>query len=378
MATKVAMPRRLGAATLVAVMLLHCSMLHAADLAFPGAEGFGANATGGLGGTLYHVTNLNDTGPGSLRDAVSQPNRIVVFDLAGYVWLHSVLPVSSNITISGDSAPGQGVGTYGAEVSLSRSKNVIVRYMRFRQGTVTPGEDRKSAINILGGSDMIFDHVSIAWGRWDCIDVNESDRITFQYCMIGPGVRPQQFGCLCQSDHMTFTHNLWIDNKSRNPKAKGTVQYVNNVVYDFGSGGGYVEGHSGADHYADMVGNYFIAGPSHGRNPIAQGKLTDKIFSRGNFIDLNADGKLNGHPASDDELGSVTVQKTPYFPLTGLTIDPADVTFDKVVAGAGCSLHRDEVDQRLIDEVKSLGLKGKLIANETDGGGIRQVAGGTP
>lgn len=218
----------------------------AAPLAFPGAEGFGAVATGGRGGSVYHVANLDDSGPGSLRDAVSEPHRFVVFDVAGIIRLHSTLPVSSDITIAGQSAPGEGIAVYGAEVSFSQSSNVIVRYIRFRQGTVTPGQERKSAVNILSGSKMIFDRVSIEWGRWDCLDMNLCDNMTFQYCLIGQGVRPQCFGCLCQSDHVTFTHNLWIDNKSRNPKAKGTVQYVNNIVYNFGGGGGYIEGHSGA------------------------------------------------------------------------------------------------------------------------------------
>ena len=348
-----------------AILAMVCRLAGAAGLSFLGAEGFGSDATGGLGGSVYHVTNLNDSGTGSLRDAVSQPKRIVLFDVSGTIRLKSVLPVSSDITIAGLSAPGDGIGTYGAEVSFSHSKNVIVRYIRFRQGTVTAGEERKSAVNILGGADMIFDHVSIEWGRWDCLDMNLCDRMTFQYCMIGQGVRPQQFGCLCQSDHVTFTHNLWIDNKSRNPKAKGTVQYINNVVYNFGGGGGYIAGHSGADHYADLVGNYFIAGPAGGHSPVAQGKPTDKIYSRDNWIDLNADGKLDGRPMTDADLSEETVQPTPYFPLD-LTIDPAAVAFEKVVAGAGCSLHRDAIDRELIEQVKSLGSEGEIIANESE------------
>jgi hypothetical protein len=349
----------------------------AESLAFPGAQGFGAGASGGRGGAVYHVTTLDDAGPGSLRDVVSQPQRTVVFDVGGYIRLKSVLQVASDITIAGQTAPGEGVSMLGYEVSFSHSKNVIVRYMRFRQGA-TPKQEKKSAIGVFGGSDMIFDHCSIEWGRWDCIDINESDRVTFQYCIIGRGISPQRFGCLCQSDHITFTHNLWIDNQSRNPKAKGNpIQYVNNVVYNWGGGGGFIEGHSEADHFADVVNNVFIAGPnSGGHGAFAQGKPTDKIYGSGNYIDANANGKLDGRIASDADLGDVTPQKTPASKLDQLTIDPTETVFEKVIATAGCSLHRDEVDRALIAEVQSLGASGKIIQDPTDAGGPGEITGG--
>jgi pectate lyase len=347
-------------------------------LAFPGAQGFGAAASGGRGGAVYHVTTLDDAGSGSLRDAVSQPHRTVVFDVGGYIHLKSVLQVASDITIAGQTAPGEGISTLGYEVSFSRSKNVIVRYMRFRQGA-TPKQEKKSAVSVFGGSNMIFDHCSIEWGRWDCIDINESDRVTFQNCIIGRGIAPQRFGCLCQSDHITFTHNLWIDNQSRNPKAKGNpIQYVNNVVYNWGGGGGFIEGHSEADHFADVVNNVFIAGPnSGGHGAFAQGKPTDKIYCSGNYIDSNANGKMDGRTATDQDLGDVTPQKSPASELDQLAIDPTEKVFEKVIATAGCSLHRDEVDRALIAEVESLGASGKIIQDPTDAGGPGEITGGT-
>ena len=255
--------------------------------AFPGAQGFAAYTTGARGGAVCHVTNLNDSGPGSFRDAVSQPKRTVIFDVGGYIDLKSVVNVASDITIAGQTAPGEGIGTRNYEISFSNSRNIIVRYIRFRQGN-TPGQEKKSAVNITGGSDMIFDHVSIEWGRWDTVDMNLCKNMTMQYCIIGQGVYPQRFGCLCQSANVTFTHDLWINNQSRNPKAKGTIQYVNNVVYNWGGAGGFVEGHSANDSYDDVVGNYFIAGPdSADRHAFAMGLLTDKVYSAGNFIDTN-------------------------------------------------------------------------------------------
>jgi hypothetical protein len=345
-------------------------------LAFPGAEGFAAYTTGGRGGAVYHVTNLNDSGLGSFRDAVSQPHRTVVFDVGGYINLKSIVNVASDMTIAGQTAPGEGIGTRNYEISFSGSKNIIVRYIRFRQGN-TEGQNKKSAVDIYQGSDMIFDHVSIEWGRWDTVDMNLCNNITMQYCIIGQGISPQRFGCLCQSAHVTFTHNLWINNQSRNPKAKGTVQYVNNVVYNWGVSG-FVEGHSAADSYDDVVGNYFIAGPSSSvHHALAEGKPTDKVYSYGNFIDANVNGVLDGVAATDADLGDITVQKSPFSKLANLHIDSAAVAFDKVIAGAGCSLHRDAVDRNLIDQVKSFGRQGKIVEEVTDIiGGPSEIEGG--
>ncbi len=354
------------------------SVAHAAPLAFPGAQGFGAHVTGGRGCPVYRVTNLDDAGPGSLRDAVGKRHRTVVFDVGGYINLRSNLPVSGDITIAGQTAPGEGVGTLGYEVSFGRSSNVIVRYVRFRQGN-TPRQEKKSALAITGGQGLIFDHVSVEWGRWDTIDMNKGRDITFQYCIIGQGVSPQRFGCLCQCDRVTFTHCLWINNQSRNPKANGVpIQFVNNVVYNWGAAGGFVEGHSAADSFDDVVGNYFIAGPSSSlTHAFAMGTPTDHVYSAGNRIDLDRDGTLNGTPLTAEQLGSVTVCPAPSAPLVDVQIDPADVAFAKVVNEVGCSLHRDGVDRVLIDQVRSLGGAGKIVDKDvSEIGGPGTIAGG--
>src|SRR6185312_9475382 len=194
-------------------------------LAFTGAEGFGQFATGGRGGETVHVTTLDDSGPGSFRDAVSKPKRTVVFDVDGTIQLKSNVAVSSDITLSGDTAPGDGITLYGRSTSFSGQNNVIVRYLRFREGI--NGDKGKCSVNLSSGNNMIFDHCSIEWGRWDCLGLTQgSHDITFQNCIIGEGVDPQRFGSLSDSvTNITYSHNLWINNQSRNPKAKGRIQY---------------------------------------------------------------------------------------------------------------------------------------------------------
>ena len=126
--------------------------------AFPGAEGFGANAKGGRGGTVYVVTNLNDTGPGSFRDAVSQPNRTVIFAVGGIIRIGARISVKANITIAGQTAPGEGITIYGNGISFSDANNAIVRYIRFREGI--NGDGGSDCVGIASGDSMIFDHVS--------------------------------------------------------------------------------------------------------------------------------------------------------------------------------------------------------------------------
>lgn len=344
------------------------------NVAFLGAEGFGRFATGGSGGETVHVTTLDDSGTGSFRDAVSQAHRVVVFDVGGVIRLKSNVAVESDITIQGDTAPGEGITLYGRSVSFSGRRNIIVRYVRFREGIA--GDKGKCAVNLSEGNDMIFDHCSIEWGRWDCLGLTRgSHDITFQSCIIGEGVDPQRFGSLSDSvTNITYIHNLWINNQSRNPKAKGRIQYINNVVYNWGVCG-LVGGHSEADHFLDAVGNYFIAGPNSGTHAVGEFKATDHVYQKGNFADTDKDGKLNGHELTTADFGGG--EDAPTFvghftvvPLTDITVEPASAALTHVLANAGCSLHRDAVDARLVDDVRSFGTHGKIIHSEAEVGGL--------
>ncbi|HEY7091329.1 MAG TPA: hypothetical protein VH518_24750 [Tepidisphaeraceae bacterium] len=369
--------------------------------AFPGAEGFGALATGGRGGEIVHVTSTADKGAGSLREAVSTPNRIVVFDVAGVIKLESNLEFSDNLTILGQTAPGDGISIYNRSASFSTHKNVIVRYVRFREGIA--GDRGKCAVNCSSGENMIFDHCSIQWGRWDCLGCTvRSHDITFQYCAIGEGLDPQRFGALVDSvENITISHCLWISNQSRNPKLKGTIQYINNVIYNYG-GTGLAGGHSAQDHFADVINNYLIAGPDSIKGHAIGGfSESDKVHDSGNLVDLNRNGTLDGRPVNradyndptggeegDGSTGGVVIpgkqkpyptfrtepwaagSKAPPVPVTTLSAEDA---YKLVLAQAGCSLHRDSVDTRLFAELASLGTKGKIIKNEAESGGIGDI-----
>jgi pectate lyase len=358
-------------------------------LAFPGAEGFGALATGGRGGAVYHVTTLADSGPGSFRDAVSQPNRIVVFDLGGIIRLASSVSVESNLTLAGESAPGEGICLYGGGVSLGQQSNIIVRYLRFRGGIAS---DRgKKSLGMDRASNIIIDHCSIEWGRWDDLGITVNSRdITIQYCLMAEAIHPQSFGALIDSvTNVTLSHNLWMSNESRNPKAKGTIQYINNVVYNWGETG-LCGGHSAADRSLDVIGNYFIKGPSSNDRFAGQFFATDHVYQADNLADLNANGKLDGQPvaAADFHRADEKTYTLPTFvpvpamhPTVPVTVESATAAYGKIVAGAGCSLRRDAVDLRLIGELTSLGTKGKTLPHtdakgEALAGGLGEIKGG--
>jgi pectate lyase len=174
------LPHQLKTNTLViptaAAILCVCILAPTIDAqtpAFPGAHGLGANATGGRGGSVYHVTNLNDSGAGSLRDAASSSNRIVVFDVGGYITLESKLAIKSNITIAGQTASGGGIGIKGRASSTSDSTNIIIRHVRFRPGADSPDED--NGLSLTNSRNAILDHISVEFANWNNLSGTSSN-----------------------------------------------------------------------------------------------------------------------------------------------------------------------------------------------------------
>lgn len=365
-------------------------------LAFPGAEGHGKYAIGGRYGSVYHVTNLKDSGKGSFRDAVSQPNRIIVFDVSGVIQLKSRVNCSKNLTIAAQTAPGDGVVLYGADVCFSGADNMICRYLRIRMGINGTESD---AAGVASGSNMIFDHMSVTWGRDECFSVNADPakpndpprNITIQNSFMGQGLQPHSCGGLMQTFKygITLYRNYYFDNKTRNPKAWGLNQYINNVVYNWGNGGAYImAAEAGRLSSADIQNNYFIVGPTNNYDgnvlgstpPFSRYNAYFSAFLSGNYYDDNKDGVLNGRELTREDCithtneGGVDVTYSPTFleepnpahpKIEGMT--SAEEAYEWIVQYGGASLPaRDEVDTYIIEELKTLGGRGNILSSEME------------
>jgi autotransporter-associated beta strand protein len=344
---------------------LSIQQLHAQTLAFPGAEGFGKYARGGRTGTVYHVTNLNNSGAGSLRDAVSAPNRIVVFDVAGVIRITSRIVVSANIYIAGQTAPGEGITVYGNGWSFSGADNTICRYIKIRMGIV--GDDGKDANGLADGHDVIWDHCSVSWGRDENFSINSNTgkNITIQNCIISQGLLTHSAGGLMQVDSITLYRNLYVDNSTRNNKIKGVNQYVNNIVYNWKDGAYIMGGESEGQTYANAIGSCFIKGPSNGAPPFNLGNGNYHIYQTDNIFDSSRNGLFDPYTIPPAQfVGPPDFQLTPY-PFPALPTVPANTLVNTLLPTVGASLpYRDYADYYVVNEVKSFGKKGELIANE--------------
>ena len=342
--------------------------------AFPGAEGFGKYALGARASsspTVYHVTNLNDAGTGSLRDAVSASNRIIVFDVAGVIKLTSGgIVVSANNYIAGQTAPGEGITVYGDRITFSAANNTICRYVRFRMGVI--GTSGKDAMGLANGQNMIFDHISASWGRDETFSINwdskgtEPTNITIQNSIISQGLLLHSAGGLIQTNGgVTLYRNFYCDNSTRNNKVKGVVEYVNNIVYNWDNAAYIMGGDSEGSSYVNVFGNYFIQGPNKGGTPISDGNADYHMYADDNWFDNTLDGMLNGYLIPHSEYsGGPDFQTAPYsYPV--LPTIPASSLFNDLLPTVGASLpYRDYVDYYVVNEAKSLGFKGELLSTE--------------
>lgn len=351
---------------LCSLLMMGCLAVQAQQLAFPGAQGWGRFATGGRSGSVYHVTNLNDSGAGSLRDAVSQSNRIVVFDVAGVINIQSRMVFSSNLYVAGQTAPGEGITVYGNGVSFSGATNTIVRYMRFRMGI--GGDSGKDCAGIANGTNMIFDHCSFAWGRDETFSINPDgkgatpENITLQYCVVGQGLMDHSAGGLMQTNHITLLGNLLCDNATRNFKVKGINQYANNTVYNWKNGAYIMGGDSEGKSYVNIQSNLFINGPAVGGAAFTGGNADFHCYGDDNWQDQNRDGAFNPQVVTD--YNAATRESQPY-DYPELQLLEGKTLLETNLPTVGASLpYRDYADCYMIDEVMSFGKKGALISTE--------------
>lgn len=391
--------------TLTLTIALVASVAAAEGLvAFPGAEGFGRYASGGRGGKVYHVTTLTDGyEPGTLRYAVMQEGpRTVVFDVAGTIFLDSPLRITSgNLTIAGQTAPGDGICVAGRQVSLN-CENAIVRYMRFRPGNEGGGEP--DGLGSSGAKDLIIDHCSISWSVDETCSVYGGERLTVQWCISSESLRygghhkgPHGYGAIWGGDHASFHHNLLAHHESRTPRLGPSVgtqdrEYVdmrNNVIYNWAGSGCY----GGEGMRCNVVNNYYKPGPATPRDTrvgyrivsigvrttrythhdTQQPNAWDKMWHRwgqfyidGNVMegypDVTADNWTRGvieQGMDQDYDGLYTADLFSKLRLDTpldtdvVTTHPAEEAYELVLTGAGCSLRRDAIDRRIVAETRT-------------------------
>jgi pectate lyase len=348
-------------------------------VAFPGAQGFGRLSVGARGGSVYHVTNTNDSGAGSLRDAISQPNRTVVFDVGGVIKIASRLVFKNNQTIAGQTAPGGGITIYGDGTSFSAASNTIVRYVRFRMGKI--GESGKDTVTMANGHDVIWDHCSMSWGRDGTLDLNQESgstlyNITLQDSIVSQGLQTHSTGGLVNTTGTSIIRSLYIDNNSRNPKARGTTQFINNVVYNWVVSG-YILGDTSGRSDGYMAGNYMIPGPETNGGTLDSPTPDYHMYAAGNYYDSNKNGVLDGRLLGQGDFGSVTWEPAPSVSFPAVPVLGAEEAYRFVHDHAGASRVRDAVDDYVVAELSSLGKSGKTISDEASLG-LPGVVGDVP
>lgn len=262
--------------------------------AFPGAEGFGAYSRGGRGGKVLFVTNLNDSGPGSLREAVdTEGPRTIIFRVSGTINLKSTLQIRQPfLTIAGQTAPGDGICIKGHKVVVD-AHDCIVRYIRIRLGDEENVPDDAFS-TYRGAKNTIIDHCSASWAVDETMSATYVKNVTFQWCIISESlnnsVHPKGkhgYGSLINGEEVTYHHNLYAHHSDRVPRpAACKLDFINNVLYDFG-GGGYNHGEATylelcweLHHPSERTERNFLYRPETGRPKDAEQNLYGPEFQR--------------------------------------------------------------------------------------------------
>ncbi len=381
-------------------------------VAFPGAEGGGMYATGGRGGRVIKVTSLADDGSeGTLRHAVEQKgSRMVVFAVSGNIALTRPLEITEgDLTIAGQSAPGEGVCIKDYEMKLE-ADNIIVRFMRFRMGDLS--RNQSDTFEGQRCSNIIIDHCTVSWSTDECASFYGMRDFTMQWCLISESLNDSAhakgrhgYGAIWGGRNATFHHNLFAHNSSRNPRLdhpriypgnslvthRGSVEIVNNVIYNWGMQATY----GGEEGWWNIVGNYYKPGPASRRNgkfmEVSTSDITShyagRYYLKDNFLDgspgVGADNWSGVTYKGDYDRQRVKVAE-PYEVSGTLAVSPPQQAYEAVLAHCGASLRRDAIDRRIIDEVRSgsytyKGSKGGapgIIDSQNDVGGWVALAGG--
>jgi hypothetical protein len=362
--------------------------------AFPGAQGFGSTTRGGRGGAIIRVTNLNDAGPGSLREALAASGpRVIIFEVSGTIRVGANLVISSPyVTVAGQTAPSPGITLRGGTFRIN-AHDVVIQHIRFRPGDEPGFGNERDGIEFYGGSldkyNVVIDHCSISWG----VDENLSTGtyssgvrhdITFSNLIIAEGLNnsihpegPHSKGVLIGqgSKNIAFLGNVMAHHVDRNPWFKGntTGVIVNNVIYNYGvSKATYFDDvDNTAAQLASVVGNVYLRGVN---SPTGRPIRVYSGVKPGSLFYMSDNSWDRAAPPSDpwtvvqNDEGSAVVAATPPIWSPGLVVLPNANVESWVLSNAGARpADRDAVDLRIVQEVRTK--TGRIIDSPSDVGG---------
>lgn len=337
-------------------------------LAFPGAQGYGKYTTGGRGGKLLFVTNLNDSGEGSLRAAIkASGSRTIIFRVAGNIALQSSLVIENgDVTIAGQTAPGDGITIQNYPIKVS-AENVIIRFVRSRMGDLAGIEE--DAVSVIRSKDVIIDHCSFSWATDECGSFYDNENFTLQYCILSESLNnsvhekgAHGYGGIWGGKKASFIYNFLLNHNSRNPRFNGAryhlqpaleiVDFRNNLIYNWqgnSSYGGELGNHN-------LVSNYYKPGPAtqSSKDRILEPyKPFGKFYLEGNVVfgypkvsENNALG-IHGVEAKEVLVNQAFGAKHPF------TIPASDVE-NRLRGLVGHALVRDGVDLRILHDLQSM------------------------
>ena len=376
--------------------------------AFPGAEGFGMYTTGGRGGKVYHVTTLEDNGKTSLKGSLRWANaqagpRIIVFDVSGTIFLKSALKINENTTIEGQTAPGDGICI--ADYPVTLNSNTITRYLRFRLGNRQVAHHEGDGLGGMDLHDVMGDHCSVSWSIDECLSVYGSKNLTVQWCLVGQSLKnaghskgAHGYGGNWGGSGATYHHNLLAHHESRVPRlgprprtqTDERMDLRNNVFYNWAGNGCY----GGEGMNVNIVNNYYKVGPAtlkrsaliqrriagigirtteythHGTNKANEWDkmwhVWGDFYVRGNVNSVHADVTKDNwtygiyNQIDNKQVDNTYTQRTkdticvmtPH-PFYAVTTETAYKAYGKVLAYAGACLHRDAVDQLLVNDTQN-------------------------
>ena len=335
--------------------------------AFPGVEGFGKYTIGGRGGRVIEVTNLNDNGPGSFRAAcMAEGPRTVVFRVSGTIPLESKFKINNPfLTIAGQTAPGDGICIKNYQVNFD-THDLIFRYLRFR-----PGDEKGKEQDGFGGNGdhIVVDHCTASWGIDETLSINKASNLSVQWCLVSESLTKSLhkkgshgYGGLWGGPGGSYHHNILAHHSSRNPRASGNadsglLDYRNNVVYNWGFNSAY----GGELWPRNWINNYYKSGPATSDNVrrriFFQSDPRGKMYTSGNFVagfpDVSADNWKGIDFDSKGQASETTLRVDQPFVVAPVKTQSAEAAYELVLARAGCSLKRDSVDTRIINEIRT-------------------------